>query len=373
MQPVIEVTGQNVVYGDPTSERPHGHGFYPGVARFPSGSLVALFAVSEYPGSEDETTYVARSVDRGRQWELIGPLFDKAEAGLPYSSDYLKPTALSDGSGIAMGYRFLRENADQPVVNPETDGLVPGENVVAFSTDEGQTWSTPRALGLTRPEFLELPGGCVQLRNGDIVASGYPFPAWDGTSTSGNIGILLRSTDMGKTWDDRTLFYQSPEGKVAPYESRLCEMQDGRIVALVWAFDMDAHSSLTNQVTVSHDNGMTWSEPIDTGISSQASNVLWLGGDRLLTIHCHRESDVGLYVRVVDFAGDRWKVLKEKNIWDRTTAQAFVGLGSEESGLKFGQPSLLSLGEDILATHWAFEDDRGRILTHRLRLNLDEL
>ena len=37
--------------------------------------------------------------------------------------------------------------------------------------------------------------------------------------------------------------------------------------------------------------------------------------------------------------------------------------------LKFGQPSLLPLGNgEILATHWIVEDCLGKIRTHRIRL-----
>ena len=40
--------------------------------------------------------------------------------------------------------------------------------------------------------------------------------------------------------------------------------------------------------TVSHDDGHTWSAPIDTGIQAESSNLLSLVGERLLSIHCHR-------------------------------------------------------------------------------------
>ena len=44
------------------------------------------------------------------------------------------------------------------------------------------------------------------------------------------------------------------------------------------------------------------------------------------------------------------------------------------TGQKFGQASLLQLDNgDILITHWAIEDGQGRILTHRIRLDLDRL
>tara|TARA_B100000686_G_C15996549_1_gene574577 strand:+ start:113 stop:409 length:297 start_codon:yes stop_codon:yes gene_type:complete len=96
-----------------------------------------------------------------------------------------------------------------------------------------------------------------------------------------------------------------------------------------------------------------------------------LGGDLLLTIHSHRERDVGLYVRIVDLANDCWRTLTEKNIWDKARASDVTAYAQMALSLKFGQPSLLRLdNNDVLATHWAVEDGLGRILTHRLRVDV---
>ena len=285
----------------------------------------------------------------------------------------LKPPVLRDGTLIALGYGF---NSDDPEVfaNPKTGGLPDGANYVAFSSDEGRTWSRPTAISLSRPEILEVSGPCIELRNGDLFATGPPFPMWDGTVPSGRQGIVLRSRDKGKIWDDHTVYYKSPNGNISPYETRSCEMQDGRIVIMIWCLDGVAGKSLTNHVVVSHDNGITWSQPIDTGVPGQASNVMYLGGDQLLAIHCQREGDVGLYVHVVDFRDDKWHILAKAKVWDKAPSQHIGRLADMGTGLKFGQSSLLRLGNgDILATHWAIEDGQGRILTHRIRINLDEL
>jgi hypothetical protein len=131
----------------------------------------------------------------------------------------------------------------------------------------------------------------------------------------GQIGLLLRSSDKGRTWDDRTQFFRSPQRNLTPLESRLCEMEDGRLVAIAWAYDYATDRHHPNHVVVSGDGGRTWSDPINTGHMGQASNVLSPGGDLLLTIHAHRGEEVGLYVRVVDFSGNVWKLVEETVIW----------------------------------------------------------
>jgi sialidase-1 len=194
---------------------------------------------------------------------------------------------------------------------------------------------------------------------------------WDGSNPSGQIGVVLRSKDKGKTWDCRTRYFALPGDYVSPWEARLCEMQPGRIVTIVWAYDNRQKKHLANHVTVSHDNGYTWSNPIDTGHMGQASNLMWLGGERLLTIHAHRTGEVGLYVRLVDFENDKWNMLAEEVIWGKAKAQdTSKSIIDQFANLRFGQPSLLRLSNgEILATFWCIEDGLGKIKTIRLRLH----
>ena len=84
--------------------------------------------------------------------------------------------------------------------------------------------------------------------------------------------------------------------------------------------DQAGGTNLSNHMTVSHDNGRTWSEGIDTGVAAQASNLTYPGGDTLRMIHCHREGETGLFVRIVDFANDRWKTIEELDIWSNAPA-----------------------------------------------------
>ena len=289
-------------------------------------------------------------------------MYDNLEMG-PIN---FKPTVLSDGTLIAIGYGFYRDNPEN-FVNPETGGLPDGANYVSFSHDNGHSWSHPEKISHGHPEILETSGPCIELKNGDLIASGPPMPMWDGTRPSGMQGFLLRSSDKGKTWDDKTVYYKN--GNIFPAECRQCEMQNGRIVMIIWCLDEVAGKSLTNHVVVSEDNGITWSEPIDTGVSGQASNLMYLGDERLLVIHCVREGDVGLYVHLVDFTNNEWNILSKTKVWGNAPSKQIGRLADMGKGLKFGQSSLLQLdNSEILATHWAIEEGQGRILTHRLQV-----
>jgi hypothetical protein len=77
-------------------------------------------------------------------------------------------------------------------------------------------------------------------------------------------------------------------------------------------------------------------------------------------------------VRVVDFAGHRWRVIEEKSIWGAGAgAQTHAGqsMAAMFTSLKFGQPSLVRLSKDeYLAAHWSVEDGQGKIRAHRIRV-----
>ncbi|OGD21548.1 MAG: hypothetical protein A2W03_12300 [Candidatus Aminicenantes bacterium RBG_16_63_16] len=373
----IEYLEGGVLYKNP---RPHvrsRHGYFPGLALLPSGELFALFVIAEAFESADAATWAARSRDLGRTWDLEGPVIPpgarQGDNALP-ASDYLKPAALRDGTVAAIGYRFYRNDPEQGISIETTGGVLPGDDIIVFSKDGGRSWTEPVVIPRTRPELLEISGPCLELRSGDLVAAAAPFRMPDGGNPSGQAGFLLRSQDKGKTWTDDAVFFRTPAGNLTPYESRLCEMQDGRLVAIAWAYDTAACRHHPNHVAVSHDDGRTWAAPLDTGCWGQSAHLVWLGGDRLLTIHSHRSDDPRITVRVVDFRHDDWHPVEEKSIYGAgSRAQTSEGQDMPEmfAALRFGQPSLLRLTDDeFLAVHWAVEDGQGKIRTHRLRVRL---
>lgn len=373
--PAIEYLEGHVVYENP---RPHvrsRHGYFPGLAVLPSGDLIALFVIAEAFEAANGATWVARSGDEGRSWRLQGPLYDKSVLGFE-TTDSMKPLVLRDGTLVAAGYRFHRHDPEMPIAIPETGGIQPGDDIISFSADEGRTWSVPSIIPRSYPELLELSGPCIESRaSGDLLGLGAPYKMPDGSNPSGQIGVLLRSRDKGRTWDDSVRYFTTPGNRITPFEARLCEMQAGRLAALVWAYDYATDTHLPNHVVVSHDDGRTWTAPVPTPHHGQASNLLWLGGDLLLTIHAHRSAvDTGIYVRLVDFARDRWTPVCETLVYGAGIGgQTREGQQMAEmfKSLRFGQPSLLKLpGGDFLAAHWCVEEGQGRIRSHRLRLAL---
>jgi len=363
----IEVIDHHTIYDNPIPLNRSRHGYFPGLEKLPSGELIAMYPIGEAFESPNQQLFVSRSKDNGCTWstpQLLHPKLKKAMISM-------KPTLLRDGLLVAVGYTFQHVDPEH-LVNTTTGGLAPGKNLVSFSTDNGNTWTLPRAIRLSHPEVLETSGPAIQLQSGDLLSIATPMGMWDGTKPSGHVGIVLRSKNGGKTWNDKTLYFNHPS--MSPFEARLCQMEDGRIVAIVWALDEKTGKCHNNHIAISHDDGKTWSQPIDIGVFAQASNLIALKGNKILSIHAQRESSpTGVFVRVVDLSNDQWKTLAEASVWDRAAAVKVTGFGDMGTNLKFGQPSLLALGGgEYLAYHWAIENGQGRILSHRIKVDPGE-
>jgi len=368
MNELIEVVGHVTVYENPIPNLASRFASFPGLAKLPSGDIVALFAIGEAFDAMNNAVFVSRSRDSGKSWVLEGPMHrDSKFRNIGPCS--LKPAVLGDGTLIASGYGFYRDNPET-FANAETGGLPGGPNLFCFSKDEGRTWSPLELIPLSRPELLETSGPCLSLQTGELLMTGATFPMWDGSRPSGRLGVALKSGDCGRTWNDSSVFFKSRGGNISPYETRSCQMPGGKIVTLIWMLDEEAGKNLANHVVVSEDAGLTWSQAIDTGVPGQASGLIPLKDNLLLSIHAYREVNPGLYVHLVDFTDNRWKIITTSRIWGNAPSTHITNLQEMGKNLKFGQPSLLPLGgNEYLAAHWAVQDCTGKILAHRIRVN----
>jgi sialidase-1 len=336
---------------------------FPGIVELPSGELLMLFCIGQAFDAADTRIFVSRSSDAGTTWSPPVRLNDYERS--PEESESYKPLLLKDGTLIAAGYAFVRPTPLTPVVDEKTMTLLKLVNKISRSTDGGQTWSVPEYLDIGG-QPLELSGPCIQLASGRIIGATTPFHL----GKAGHAGWIIASDDLGLTWRKLSEFYRSAQGNVSTWECRLCEMAPGKVAVIFWAYDNAAGKNLNNHLVLSHDGGETFEPARDTGIHGQASNLLPLGGEKLLTIHAHREAPVGLMVRRVDISDGGFKVEEELNLFkDETMGSNSADIKKQFGSLKFGQPSLLRLQSgEILAACWSFEQSQHVIKGYRLAL-----
>lgn len=357
----INVLEHSVIYENPYPQLMSRHGYFPAVVKLPSGELFVTFSVGEAFESAMRV-FGSVSQDSGATWSKPKELFEGFDLGL----GSMKPTLLNDGSLVAIGYGIDRQE-HKSFLEPALDTTFDGRNYLSFSKDQGRSWTTPTLLMEGELGLLETSGACIQLNNGDLLATGARFGIWDESNPADYSLYLLRSCDNGVSWkNDGVCFLQED---VSAFETRLCQLPNGTIAVIIWRLNEAVGASMTNAVVFSNDNGKTWQEPIDTQVPAQASNLISYKDNLVLSIHSYREGEVGVYVKVVDLSDNKWNVLSSKNIWDKSESSKISSLKDMGANLKFGQPSIIPVGDnEYLAIHWAIEAGQGRILSHRFTI-----
>ena len=347
----MEISREVAIYANPDPLLVSRQAIFPGIIQLADDSLLAMFSSGQAFDSADQRTFISKSEDLGHSWTT--PRRMDGHEFQPEISESLKPLLLSGGSILAAGYGFVRPDAVTPIVDPYTFDVLPLEHIVSISSDNGQTWDTPRLVEIGgRP--LELSGPCIQLASERIIGAAPPFHL----GADGHSGWIIYSDDGGQTWGKLSTFFESSGGEVAAWECRLCETAPGHVAVIFWAYDNKERRNLNNHIVFSADGGQTFGPAVDTGVRAQASNLMPLEDGKILTIHAHRENPVGLWVRQVDISKEGYSIEREVNLFaDDAMGSDATDIRKQFGSLKFGQPSLLPLSNgQVLAACWAFED-----------------
>lgn len=240
----------------------------------------------------------------------------------------------------------------------------PSYNHTVRSSDNGRSWTVPEFI---RHEYIgmEISGPALKLANGETRFFAAPF----GLSESGQKGLCFAGGTAGKNWHEISTFFDG--GSIAPWEVRSCQMDSGRIVLVLWAFDLAVQKHLPNKLVYSDDNGQTWSQAIDTKLPGQAANLMPCG-EKLLLLQTRREGEnCGLYLHELEFDGPGIKVLNSACVMDADNLASAEGrIEKQFCSLKFGQPSLLKIaGNNYLMFYWQAVEDIYKIHIHQLEIN----
>ena len=339
-------------------------GVFPGITLLPNNNLLAIFSIGQAFDSSDHRAYVTKSKDNGRTWSIPKQLhnhkYNKQE-----ETDTLKPLLLNNGELIATGYAFIRPDPLTPIVDPISFDVLPLKNKISFSSDNGESWSVPNNFSVLN-KALEISGPCIQLSSGRILAACPPFHLGE----TGHSGWIIYSDNNGKTWDKLSEFFNTPTGEIAAWECRLCEIDNNGVAVIFWMYDNVKKINLNNHIVYSKDGGENFGPAIDTSVKAQASNLMWLEKNTILTIHSHREPPSGLIVRKVNIKNNKFEILDELDLFqnDKMGSDS-TNISKQFGSLKFGQPSLIQLeNKEILATCWCYENNQHIIKTHIIHI-----
>ena len=228
----------------------------PGLATTKAGTLVAVFDLrrdnaDDLPENIDVGS--SRSVDGGKTWEPTRIVFD-------FHGDNEKlegvgdPSILVDEKTGRVWAAALWAHCGKSIAQSKP-GLIDGESgrlVLAYSDDDGKTWSEPRDI---TPQFLDTgktwrtlfqgPGAGITMKDGTLV---FPAQFWD----SKNVGYstIISSRDSGETWT------AGSGARAKTSEAQVVELADGSLMLNMRNENRDKFRA----VSITNDLGKTWSE-----------------------------------------------------------------------------------------------------------------
>lgn len=367
----MEKLFSTIIYENPLPQLRSRQSAFPGLCVLPSGKILAAHQIGEAFESVDGTTYISVSDDGGRSFSKPRRVFDKSNEKVVLN-DNGKPTLLPDGRIAILGYMFYRDDPELPIGNPETGGLLPDEAFIAFSNDGGESFGERMVIKTSFGNSVEASAPLTLLADGSIAAPITGFADWDGVMKHRNCGRLLRSFDGGKTFEDSVVCTAFEGDGVTCFEQRMCQTEDGTIVVISWNENLKTGERMNNHITISTDNGKSFSAPIDTRIHGQASSIISLGENRVMTIHAVRRDteEPGIYAAIADISGGKWKLESIERIWkpdtpvtkDKHMAEIFAYM-------KFGQPNgIITDDGKLLLCHWECKNGQYRTLLHAYRI-----
>ncbi len=349
----------SVIYQNPLPQLRARNAAFSGLCHSKDGKIIATFQIGEAFESVDGTTNISFSSDNGLSWSEPVEIFDKKSEQIPIT-DNGKPTLLPDGRLVVFGYQFLRPNPELPIGNPQTGGLLADEIFYSISLDNGVHWSERTIVDCSWKNSAEASAPITVLADGSWASPITGFPRWDGSSAGRNCGRLIRSYDNGKTWNDDIICTEFSNDEVTCYEQRMCQLEDGTIVVISWNENIRTGERMNNHITISTDNGKSFSKPVDTGIRGQATSITSLGNNKVLTIHAlRRDTDKpGIYFCVAEIVDGKFVKKSFERVWaPNTPIVKSEHMAEIFAFLKFGQPSAIMLDDGkILMTHWYCED-----------------
>lgn len=243
----------------------------PGLVKSKKGTLISVFDIRYKHNGDlpaDIDVGVRRSTDGGQSWgDMIIALSCKEITGEKTSEGCGDPAILVDEKTGRIWVAGLWARGFHPIWNSKTGTMDPkdcGQFILAYSDDDGQTWSKP--INITEQvksietgtdsdwgAIFQGPGNGICLKDGTLV---FPAQYWahdltDKASDKRHIrghSTLVYSKDKGKTWHVGTGCQPNTS------EAQVTELADGSIMINA----RDESRSGYRVVYTTKDLGKTW-------------------------------------------------------------------------------------------------------------------
>lgn len=356
MSETIRVCETGLVYRNPKPYLRSRMAYHPSLVKLSDREFLATFDLGEAVEALDYHTVVARSLDGGWTWMVEGPLLASTP---PCTTHTVRVSRMADGTLVGFGGWHHRRDPEAGLVNRETGGCVPVTLFLVRSFDGGRQWTEPEVI---QPPLLspawEICHPVVELADGRWLAPTATWRGWEGENPSGEQAVVFISDDRGRSWPAFSRTFDGRLTGLSHLEQSVLPLQDGRILAVCWVFDMRTGETLPTRYTLSFDGGETFLAPRLTGFWAETCKVMQLPDGRLLCVY-RRYDRPGLWATLVELEGERWVNVTHTLLWSGASGcSRSGGRGVERlSRLTFGYPSMCPISaSEVLILFWCQEE-----------------
>lgn len=347
---------------------------FPSLLRCP-GSLLLCHRVGRSKNSADGTLRFWRSENEGASWLDLGCPFPATPSGLPGE---FRPSGLSllDNGRIGILLTWIDHPDDvTPLLNPETEGLLPIHIGWAESDDNGAIWGAIGKIEVAPAVQPAGNGSLVVTADGAWLAAFETYKPFDDPTPWSADSLCVRSIDQGASWS-RPIIVAKDDGLDRCYwDHHITCLRNGTLLGALWMDDRRRPGISEVKLTLSTDNGLTWELLEHDEIRGQHSKITELRDGRLLLTYVRREGEPSIRMRLGTAEG--WEPEDALVLYSHTQHDlARSGDGSfgdylgDMSTWSFGWPSVLQLGDDdsLLAMYYVGHDDFSALRMARVAL-----
>jgi len=356
---LMKIAGQGFVHrGEPGGER--AIATFPSVTVLEDGSLLAVYRVGPGKESDGSVTQLRRSTDGGLTWGPPAAPFSDIVNGVRGSLQVVYITPLEPGRLMACTLWVNREAfPGKPLFNPETEGCLPMDILIAESRDRGVSWTAWRKVAVTSdvgPASLTNP--LLRFPGGRLAISIETNKHYYDPSTWYQRVVYVDSDDGGESWSFPRTTCQDPSGTLFYWDQRAAISKDGILGTFSWTYHKKENRYLNVSRRLSPDGGRTWTGPEDLGFADQPSHPAVLNDGAVVLAWVDRYGTQSIRARLAERIDAPFDAETEVVIYEAARQANATGttgeMLSDMARWSFGLPYAETLPSgDVLVVYYA--------------------
>ncbi|MFA5866043.1 MAG: sialidase family protein [Phycisphaerae bacterium] len=352
---MLKMIGESIIFKNPDPVHKSLCANFPSLTKLPNGDLLCLFRVGQARASYDGHLELARSADGGKTWKWQGPV-NLPPVTWPYTFLCAAVSCFKDGALFITGIAIDAKNPDEPVWNPQTEGLKECKIVTSISRDNGYTWGPLNEIYIGLKESAA-DGGTIELMDGRLMQA---FEVWKSYDVNGvwdqKAGVVF-SDDSGKTWGSPVIIAHDPKKEKYYWDTGLCQLRDGTLLGLMWTNDNIQKKAVNVHRVLSGDGGKTWSPPAEVNLVGELSRPIQLENGQILCVYNDRKKPAGIKAVLSSNQGASWNTAETSTLWAAAELAGKNNPFADFLAFDFGMPSVQQLPDGTIGVaFYAYEN-----------------